>query len=196
MKKSKIILFKSLVVLVAVLSSCNESIIIPKPPTYLRLNLPDHAYSLFSENCPYEFEVAKIFKIRAVTDEKGGQTCHKDIDLGPLNGVIHFSYISMEKPLADYVNFAINKVDEHKVKALAIEDTNFIRPKDRVFGTFFELQGDVASPFQFYLTDSTDRFVSGVVYLNTAPNYDSLRPSLEYLKQDLYKMMSSFKWKK
>lgn len=182
--------------LLVLFSSCNDAITIPKPPTYLRLNLPEHEYVLFSEDCPYEFETAKIFKIRAVTDEKGKSTCHKDIDLGQLNGVIHFSYIVMEKPLADYVNFAINKVDEHKVKATAIEDTNFIRPADDVFGTFFELQGDVASPFQFYLTDSTNRFVSGVVYLNSAPNYDSLRPSLEYLKQDLYKMMSSFKWKK
>ena len=188
--------FGTFLVLLVLLVSCNETITIPKPPTYLRLNLPGHEYVLFSDDCPYEFEAAKIFKIRVVTDEKGESTCHKDIDLGPLNGVIHFSYINMENPLADYVNFAINKVDEHKVKATAIEDTNFIRPSDRVFGTFFELQGDVASPFQFYLTDSTNRFVSGVVYLNSAPNYDSLRPSLEYLKHDLYQIMSSFKWKK
>ncbi len=193
--KHKILKFASLLVVSTILFSCKDSISIPKPPTYLRLNLPKHEYVLFSESCPYEFEAAKIFKIRAVTDEKGQLTCHKDIDLGPLNGIIHFSYIQMENPLADYVNFAINKVDEHKVKALAIEDTNFIRPNDRVFGTFFELQGDVASPFQFYLTDSTSRFVSGVVYINAAPNYDSLRPSLDYLKQDLYKMMSTFKWK-
>ena len=185
----------SILFLAFILVACKENISIPKPPTYLRLNLPEHEYFLFSEACPYEFEAAKIFKIRAVTDEKGQMTCHKDIDLGPLNGVIHFSYIQMESPLADYVNFAINKVDEHKIKATAIEDTNFIRPKDRIFGTFFELQGDVASPFQFYLTDSSSRFVSGVVYLNAAPNYDSLRPSLEYLKHDLYRMVGSFKWK-
>lgn len=198
MKKIKINLLKFGIffLLLVLFSSCNDAITIPKPPTYLRLNLPKHEYVLFSDNCPYEFEAAKIFKIRAVTDEKGQGTCHKDFDLGPLNGVIHFSYINMENPLADYVNFAINKVDEHKVKATAIEDTNFISRANRVFGTFFELQGDVASPFQFYLTDSTNRFVSGVVYLNSAPNYDSLKPSLQYLKQDLYKMMSSFKWKK
>lgn len=177
-------------------ASCGgDKISIPKPPTYLRLNLPDHTYSLFSEDCPYEFESASIFKIRAVTDEKGQLTCHKDIDLGPLNGVMHFSYIPMQNELADYINFAINKVEEHKVKATAIEDTLIIRPKDKVYGTFFELQGDVASPFQFYLTDSTSRFVSGVVYLNAAPKYDSLRPSLEYLKVDLYRFLETFKWK-
>ena len=37
--------------------------------------------------------------------------------------------------------------------------------------------------------------VSGVVYFNSSPNYDSLRPSLEYLKVDLLQMVNSFKWK-
>jgi gliding motility-associated lipoprotein GldD len=176
------------------LTSCSDDKTIPKPPTYLRLDLPDHEYLHFSDNCPYSFDVSNIFKVRGVRSEDGA-TCHKDIDLGPLNGTIHFSYIEMNESLSEYVNFAINKVDEHKVKALAIEDTNFIRPSSKVYGTFFELQGDVASPFQFYLTDSTKRFVSGVVYLNATPRYDSLKPSLDYLKKDLYRMIETFEWK-
>ena len=191
---------QKLLVVTALLSvliiSCDDSITIPKPPTYLRLNLPEHEYVEFSDDCPYQFEAPKIFTVKSVTDEKGNLTCHKDIDLGPLNGTIHFSYIKMENPLEDYINFALNKVDEHKVKATAIEDSLILRPEDKVYGTFFELQGDVASPFQFYLTDSTSRFISGVVYLNAAPKYDSLRPSLEYLKVDLHHMMNTFKWKK
>jgi gliding motility-associated lipoprotein GldD len=86
-------------------------------------------------------------------------------------------------------------VDEHKLKATAIEDFRLINGKKRVFGTFFELKGDVASPYQFYLTDSTSRFVSGVVYFNSRPNYDSLKPSLDYLKLDLMKMVETFEWK-
>jgi gliding motility-associated lipoprotein GldD len=184
-----------LFIIVGLLSACGgKEILIPKPPTYLRLNLPEHTYKLFSDACPYEFEIASIYTVRGVTEE-GKPTCHKDIDLGALNGVMNFSYIQMENPLTDYINFALNKVDEHKVKATAIEDQSIIRPSDKVYGTFFELQGDVASPFQFYLTDSTSRFVSGVVYLNAVPKYDSLKPSLEYLKVDLIHFMETFKWK-
>ena len=101
----------------------------------------------------------------------------------------------MIDPLSSYVNFANDKVDEHKLKATAIEDEQIIHSDKRVFGTFFELQGDVASPFQFYLTDSTSKFISGVVYFNTRPNYDSLKPSLDYLKLDLLKMVNTFEWK-
>lgn len=180
--------------LLSLLIACSGDKFIPKPPTYLKLDLPDHAYNSFKEqNCNYSFELAKLYEIKQVTSE-GKLTCHKNIYLGPLNGVMHFSYITMEKPLAEYINFAINKVDEHKIKATAIEDTSFINSKTKVYGTLFELQGDVASPYQFYLTDSVSRFVSGVVYFNMTPNYDSLKPTLDYLKVDLYKMIETFKW--
>jgi gliding motility-associated lipoprotein GldD len=189
MKNNFLLLLVSLIFV-----SCGEDKLAPKPPTYLRLDLPKHEYRSFTEeNCHYSFKIAKLYEIKQVTSE-GVLTCHKDIHLGPLNGVMHFSYIKMDKPLSDYINFAINKVDEHKIKATAIEDTSFINSNDRVYGTLFELQGDVASPFQFYLTDSLSRFISGVVYFNMTPNYDSLKPTLDYLKIDLYKMINTFKW--
>lgn len=173
----------------------NDAILIPKPPTYLRLNLPKHSYSLFKADCGYSFNVAQLFKVKPVYDQNRIKTCHQDINLGSLNGVIHFSFIDMKEPLATYVNFANDKVDEHKVKATAIEDIQLINKKNKVYGVLFELQGDVASPFQFYLTDSVTKFVSGVVYFNCKPNYDSLKPTLDYLKVDLLKLTQSFKWK-
>lgn len=178
-----------------VFSCSTNEISIPKPPTYLRLDLPNHKYITINDDCNYTFQLSKLYKAKQVIDQTG-PSCHKDIELGPLNGVIHFSYIDMVEPLSAYVNYAIDKVDEHKIKATAIEDTKIIRSKDRVFGTIFELKGDVASPYQFYLTDSTTKFVSGVVYFNSVPNYDSLKPSLEYLKIDLMKMINTFQWKK
>lgn len=187
-------MIKQLILLLIILSSCGSSELnIPKPPTYLRMDLPEHSYELYKSTCGYQFESASIFKVKDVYDSIG-LTCHKDIDLGPLNAVIHFSYIEMIEPLSNYVNFANDKVDEHKLKATAIDDQRILHPDKKVYGTFFELQGNVASPYQFYLTDSSTRFVSGVVYFNSRPNYDSLKPSLDYLKVDLLKMVNTFKW--
>lgn len=179
-------------VLIILLHSCgNDTIPIPKPPSYLRTDLPEHRYEKFSDRCPYTFSKSKYFTVKEVSPDN----CHKDIDLGPVNGVINFSYIEMKEPLGTYVNFANDKVDEHKLKATAIEDTKILHPENNVFGTFFELQGDVATPFQFYLTDSTSRFISGIVYLNARPNYDSLKPTLDYLKKDLLQLVHTFEWK-
>lgn len=178
--------------LIIVLLACsNEENFIPKPPTYLRIDLPKASYKPFADRCPYTFDIPDFYIVKEVESNN----CHKDIDLGPLNGVIHFSYIEMTEPLAKYVNFANDKVDEHKIKATAINDEKILYPKKKVFGTFFELEGDVASPFQFYLTDSTTRFVSGVVYFNSKPNYDSLKPTLEYVKKDLRNLIETFEWK-
>lgn len=184
----------ALIILIAIfaLPSCGgDELMIPKPPTYLKAELPAHKYIQFNDRCPYTFELSEIYKAKEVSSEN----CHKDIDLGKVNGVINFSYIDMEESLAKYVNFSNDKIDEHKLKATSILDQNIIHKDRKVFGTFFELKGDVATPFQFYLTDSTDRFVSGVVYLNCVPNYDSLRPTLEYLKVDLLHMLNTFEWK-
>lgn len=177
-----------------VLSSCEEEHFVPKPPTYLRLELPDHSYREYSDDCPYIFSIPEIYKVKKVMEGEK-MTCHKDIDLGPLNGMIHFSYLSMEEPLSTYVNYINDKVDEHKIKATAINDYKIIRPEDQVYCTFFALEGNVASPFQFYMTDSVENFASGVVYFNSPPNYDSIKPTLDYLKVDLDHFIENFKWK-
>jgi len=177
------------------LQSCEDKPPIPKPPTYLRSDFPKHSYKRTNLDCPYSFDLSEIYTYTPVM-QNGERSCHLDINLGQLNGVINFSYIEMEHPLKDYIDYALAKVDEHKVKADAIDDSHIIRPEAHVYGTFFELKGEVASPFQFYLTDSTNHFVSGVVYFNSRPNYDSLRPSLNYLKEDLLRLMNTFEWHK
>lgn len=177
-----------------IIVGCGDENYIPKPPSYLRLELPDHTYHSIDTDCPYSFELADLYTMRSVYDGET-KTCHKDIDLGPLKGTLHFSYIQIEDPLINYVNFVNDKVDEHKIKASAINDYQIIDSTRKVYGAFFELQGDVASPFQFYLTDSTTKFVSAVVYFNSVPNYDSLKPSLDYLKLDLDHLIKSFNWR-
>lgn len=163
---------------------------IPKPPTYLELNMPDRTYSTYWDSCGYSYEKPSYFSV----EEVKGSKCNRDISFGKLNGTLHLSVIDMDTSLATYINYAIDKVGEHKVMATAILDTNIIRPKDNVYGTFFELEGNVASPFQFYFTDSTERFFSGAVYFNARPNYDSILPSLNFVKKDLIHFMNTVDW--
>src|SRR5690606_23290919 len=99
--------------------------------------------------CGYSFELNKMYQAQIVVDQEGNELCHRDIDLGKLNGTMFFSYIEMDKPLKEYINHSLDKVDEHKIKATSIVDSSFKFPDKRVFGTLFELKGNVASPFQF-----------------------------------------------
>lgn len=183
----------ALLTLLAVLLSCTETFV-PKPPTYLRLELPEPTYVDYDDSCAYRFQIAKLYTVTNAPDQTAG-TCHKRIDLGPLNGMVYVRYWTMTEPLSYYVNNANDEIDKHKQKADNILNETIIRPEDHVYGSFFELQGNVATPFQFYLTDSTSRFLYCEVLFNSTPNYDSLRPSLDYLKRDLDQFVNTMKWK-
>jgi gliding motility-associated lipoprotein GldD len=174
-----------------VLFGCKDEIPVPKPPTYLKINFPSKSYQTYVDECSYEFDIPDYFKV-----EKVQNSCNRDISFDQLNGTLHLSFIQMDTTLKTYIDYSLNKLDEHKIKAFAITDSNFINNELGTYGTFFELKGNVASPFQFYLTDSTDIFVNGVIYFNSRPNYDSIKPVLDFIKPDLHKLMSSMKWNK
>jgi gliding motility-associated lipoprotein GldD len=170
---------------------------IPKPPTYLRINLPDHYYHNEQVACFVMLESADIFTLKNVNTDNKGQ-CAQEIDLGPINGTLYLFYKAFNSPdsLAQLINISNDFIDDHKIKADRIDFQQIIDPERRVFGTFFTLKGNVATNYQFYLTDSTSNFIRGEVLLNCKPNYDSLRPSLEYLKIDLLHLVNSLQWKK
>ncbi len=197
MIKNNLLFFIFLCLINLILFSCSEHEPVPKPPTYLNINFPEHTYSFVRGDCPYEFKLATLFNYRTI-DQANKNYCIQEIDLGLLNGTLFLYYIAIpsKDSLPEIINIANDRVDEHKIKADKIEFEQIIDAKNRVFGTFFELKGNVATNFQFYLTDSSQNFVRGEVLLNCRPNYDSLRPTLDYLKVDLLEMVYNFKWKK
>lgn len=184
------------IVIGLILTSCGEERFTPKPPTYLRLELPQAVYSDYTDDCGYMFRINENYSVEKAPVQNESFNCHRRINLGALNGTIFFRYINMTEPVAYYINNSIDEVEVHQVKATNIQDKQIIRPNDRVFGTVFELQGDVATPFQFYLTDSTERFIYAEILFNSRPNYDSLKPTLDYLKKDLDTLLQTFKWPK
>ncbi|MEN9973411.1 MAG: hypothetical protein RIS20_1758 [Bacteroidota bacterium] len=185
------------ILILGIFSACSDENPVPKPSTYLRMNLPEHSYRVFKSDCPYSMKLSNLY-LPTATEQPQSNYCIQEIDLGPLNGKLYLYYLKLpsKDSLAEIINFANDKVDEHKIKADKINFEQIIQAKKRVFGTFFELKGNVATNFQFYLTDSTTNFVRGEVLLNCRPNYDSLRPTLEYLKTDLLELVRHFEWKK
>jgi gliding motility-associated lipoprotein GldD len=85
---------------------------------------------------------------------------------------------------------------KHIPKATAIDSKQFIDEKNHIYGLTYTISGtEAASPFQFYLTDSTRNFIRGALYFNTIPNNDSLAPVIDFLKQDIIHMIETFRWK-
>ena len=189
-----IALLTGIIGLTITLTACKSDIPVPKPSLYLKHTFPKQEYQAIEPTCPYTFEVNKAYTIKDVNSPVAN-TCHKEMDLGMLNGAMHFSYMRMTEPLSEYVNYINDKVEEHIVKASGKKIRDYVNPETKVYGTIFEIQGNVATPIQFYLTDSTNHFFSGVLYFNAIPKYDSLKTSIEYVNADLEHMINTFKWK-
>jgi hypothetical protein len=57
----------------------------------------------------------------------------------------------------------------------------------------FVLEGPVATPLQFFVTDSVT-FTRGSLYFNHRPNPDSVAPVLARLESDLQLLMETIEW--
>ena len=193
MKKNNLLL--ALCSIVLLVSACNDSKPVPKPSSFLRTEFPEHSYRPYLSPQNFRFELADLYMPKSFQQAKTNYSI-QEIDLGPLNGTLFLYYLQIpnKDSLPDIINFANDKVDEHKIMADKIDFEQIIQPQKNVYGTFFELKGNVATNFQFYLTDSMKHFLRGEVLLNCRPNYDSLRPTLQYLKTDLKLMLNSFQW--
>jgi gliding motility-associated lipoprotein GldD len=84
---------------------------------------------------------------------------------------------------------------EHVIKADDILEQPFLNREAKVYGMFYEVNGNAATNAQFYVTDSTKHFVDCSVYFYAKPNFDSIMPAVSYLKNDMKTLMESLRWK-
>jgi gliding motility-associated lipoprotein GldD len=59
----------------------------------------------------------------------------------------------------------------------------------------YEITGNAASHLQFHITDSTHHFIKGSLYFYVKPNYDSILPAVNYIKEDIFRLIETLEWK-
>ena len=184
--------FSLVVLFMLLVNSCkDDELLIPRPLANLRVEFPERLYANVNLNCPYQFELATYMN---AIPTPAGSTCHLDVSLGQFNGMLHLSYVPIQDNLPELIAYSIEKVREHQVKASAIQDSLIVLEDQRVFATFYDFYGNAATPFQFHFTDSAHHFIRGTVYFNATPNYDSIYPVLQYVREDLIHIIKSNIW--
>ncbi|MCG8577655.1 MAG: gliding motility lipoprotein GldD [Flavobacteriales bacterium] len=162
----------------------------PKPRGFLRMDFPEREFVTFDEGCPFSFEVPKYFTV-----EKKDSNCNADIYIERFNASMFLTYIPVDTNLMMNIEYSRKLVYDHSIKADAIEELVIADSDHRRYGLKYNIKGDAASLYQFYLTDSTDHFLRGALYFNSAPNYDSLKPSLDYVVEDIDHLIETVRWK-
>jgi gliding motility-associated lipoprotein GldD len=174
-------------------TGCDE-VHTPKPKGYFRIDLPEKKYGNYqSAECPFEFDLPQYAVVVNYHDSLV-QPCWKYIRFPVFNGEIFLSYKKVDHNLATYLEDARALAYKHTVKAESIDET-LVETQHGVSGMIYDIGGNAASSIQFYATDSTSHFLRGALYFNVAPQPDSLAPVIQFLREDVVRMMTSLKWK-
>ncbi len=167
---------------------CKEEVL-PKPKAMLRLEYPTAAYQTAETDCVYTFDQNSLSNIKENKD------CSLVLDYPMMKGSIYLTYKPVQGNIRELLIDAQKLTYEHVVKADNIAPKEYINPNENVYGMFYEVSGNAASQSQFYVTDSTDHFVTGSLYFYAKPNYDSILPAAMYLQNDIRRIMESLRWK-
>lgn len=185
---------KKLIVLLFVgigFCACQEDLQ-PKPKAFLALEYPKPEYETVQLNCPFYFQKNKIAKI---TPPRNQDYCWFNLEYPRLNGTIYITYKPVNNNLKKLLLDAQKLPLKHTIKASAIKGEQYINHKHHVYGSFYEVAGNAASQAQFYVTDSVQHFLTGSIYFNVEPNFDSIVPAADYLKKDIRHLMETVRWK-
>ena len=188
----QILIFLSLGLLIF-FDSCRKEYT-PRPRGYFRISFPVKNYKSLQMPVPYNFQIP-VYSNAGHDSLNLKQLDWVTIEVPANHAQIHLSYKEIDKNLGEYIEESRTLAYKHSRKASSIEEQIFTNPSKKVFGTIYNIKGNAASPMQFYLTDSIKHFLRGSLYIKEIPNIDSLQPVIEFLNQDVIRLIETTEWK-
>jgi len=181
-------MYRLIPILFFFLFSC-EQYNLPKKKAYLAHQFKVPLYKSITNNCPYSFQLNSISKINFDSN------CNAKINNELLEADLFISNIKIKNNLELIKNDFNLKIADNSNKVSNIVTSEFNNYENKVYALYYSFVGDAPSNIQFYITDSISNFVTGSLYFNSKPNYDSLLPSISYMKNDIKKIIETFQWK-
>ena len=169
---------------------CEEAYYHPKPKSYFRIDFREKSYEPADIKLPFRFEIPNYSRIE--TTDSGNKF---NLAIPEHKARIYFSYFPLdEKNFQPLLEEAYNYAYTHNQKASAINTKSIYFEEKNVSGLIYDLKGNVASPIQFFITDSTNHFLRGGLYFLHKPQADSIAPVIEYVKEDIQHIYKTINW--
>lgn len=182
----------TLVTTALLLIGCGEDPV-PRPRGYFRIDLPPQEFTRWTPDCPFSAEIPGYAQPLAGT--RADQPCWFNLTFPGQRAIVHLTYFPVDGNVAQLIHDAHGYKATHEAKADRIRQERVLADSVRVFGNLFDVEGDVASPMVFYLTDSTSHFLYGSLYFSARPNADSLAPVTDRLRDDLRHFAATLRWR-
>lgn len=180
-------------------AGCNEKYT-PKPRGFFRIGFPGKEYHSIDSTFPYQFEVPDYSRI--VADYRNpNNPFWINVEIPANKAEVHISYFQLNENTSQQrrqLGLLMEETRElaykHSIKANAIEEKLYENPDNKVYGILYNIEGNAASPLQFFLTDSTTHFLRGALYIRATPDIDSLKPVVDFLSSDVIHLIQTTTW--
>jgi gliding motility-associated lipoprotein GldD len=195
MKKSILIILSLAVISVIVIwYSFFDTVVIPKPKGYFRIELPEKEYFVYASSCPVKFDIPTYAKVEAFQDTLTVDSCRFNVFMPRFKARIHCTYMPVGENFDKLIHDAYGFAAKHEMKASGLKRTMIEDDERRVFGIVYEIEGEAASQMQFFLTDSVSHFFRGSLYFYNPPNADSIAPVLSFIRDDVFHIAQTIAW--
>ena len=162
----------------------------PKPKGLNQIYLPKPQYKVVNVSNNYSFERNNL------------ASSNENKDLGWFNLsyfnqgaelLITYKKIKSQKHLNNLLDESYRLVSKHRKKATNITETN-IKTNKNHNATIIDIKGEVPTPIQFIVTDSSDNFIRAALYFEKPIKGDSLAPVVNYIKLDILHLLNTLSW--
>ena len=168
------------------LAACGGNDYSPKPQAYLRIDMPEHNYWLVDSLCSHPGDTLILGNDTMIAITGSCKTfpftfeANQCVELKEKDAPKGEEWVDINYPQWDAVIFLTYKRLHSPADLRGQTDTSLHL---------------LEAHYQFYATDSTRHFLRGALYINRAPNNDSLAPVLESLQADIDHLVETLRWR-
>ena len=107
--------------------------------------------------------------------------------------LITYKKVNSKEHLESLLNESFKLISKHQNKASSIIETE-IKTLSGKSATIIDIKGEVPTPFQFIITDSSKNFMRAALYFEKPIKGDSLLPVVDYIKKDMLHILNTLSW--
>ena len=176
------------ILLLLLIYSYNSDVNLPKQKAFFAPNLESPTYKKSNLDCNY------TLLINTKSSINNFNNCNYEIHYKNLNSKIFINQINFSNTIDELKSVFDQKVFENSKFSDQIIESEYVDLDKNIYSRLYSFIGDSPANIQFYLTDMSNNFITGSLYFETKPNYDSLYPYINYIRNDIRKMVDSFEW--
>lgn len=192
----KIIIYLGILICLFFQTGCDKHPSVPRPMGYNRIDIPSYKYSEYKFK-QFSITYSDLAKVQMQDSKRSDSEIWFDILYPSYKAVLHCTYLPLQKQnLSKILEDNHRLVYSHVSMADGIRQTQYLNTEKNISGTLYHIEGDVATPIQFYVTDSVSHFLRGSLYYESVVkiNIDSVAPVTEMISKDIQHLIETLLW--